>query len=101
MGYALPAIFISDGTEQFSGQNREHARDALDSLSFLDKSGAYPKFKVLEARALENDNSNNCHYEALVQSYFLYGVKTTKWYVTDCGWRTTDSKTLDEARVSR
>ncbi|PLS81595.1 hypothetical protein CYG49_01705 [Candidatus Saccharibacteria bacterium] len=100
IGNMLPAVLISDGTEDFDGQHKVYAQKALDNLKLVDRMGAYPKLKVTQVRGITNHNHDNCQFEALVQSYFLFGIKAHRWYVTDCNWHTTTDLTLPEVEAS-
>jgi len=89
LAYIAPALLITNGTEKFQGQDKQHAHEAIDNLtSALSTPSLYiiwtTQFKVVDLQNRKDD----CGYNATIQSYSYFGRKMDKWLVSNCGSHT-------------
>ena len=80
--YILPALLISNGTENFSGQQKQRAEKALKDMNLVDFIGTSTKLKVVKIINIEGVCGG---YIVYIQSYGLFGRKQDIWRVDGCG----------------
>jgi len=87
--YALPAILISDGSDEFSGAKKEYAKSSINELEIALSSPSFYKIYITKFKVIELDQPSNpaCKYTAVIQGYTYFGISldNAKWQVSECG----------------
>lgn len=80
-GYLVPAIAISDGTGEYTGEEKEYAEKAIWELEALHLSSPSlyklytTKHKVIK---LENTNKSRCKYKVIIAGHTYFGREYIK-----------------------
>jgi len=87
--YLLPAIFISNGTERYSGVDKEYAESSIRELDIALSTPSFYKLVTtkLKVTDFKQVSDENCKYIAIIQGYTYFGIHTenAKWKVSECG----------------
>jgi hypothetical protein len=84
IGYLVPALLISNGAENYQGEDKRRAESAILTVeSHLSTPSFYKmyttKFKVVDVKPTESTECGD--YEAIVHGYTYFGIHFQKWGV--------------------